>query len=252
MNMNIKSNLYSKFAPNTRGFTIVELMISLTVLSTILVMSTGVLIQIGALYDKGVNASKLQNATRNIISDVSGALQFSGNAPGSCTNNSDSTTCATDVAPPSHNPIAMFANSPTNVYAYCIGSTRYSYTIDRELGADQGRGNVQTAHVLWRDTMPSSTQACTPLDLTKSDPTADAGISNSTNGYEMAPDRTRLDKFHIQYNSTVGTYTITLNMAYGDTDLLRFAAGKANCKGGTGSQFCATSELTVTSQGRVQ
>ncbi len=43
-----------KSLKSTRGFTIVELMIALTVLSTILVMATVIMINIGVLYSKGV------------------------------------------------------------------------------------------------------------------------------------------------------------------------------------------------------
>ncbi|HSX37132.1 MAG TPA: type II secretion system protein, partial [Patescibacteria group bacterium] len=63
------------------GFTIVELMVALSVLSILLVMSTVILIQIGKLYTKGVNQAATQNAARDIINDLSSQLQVSGNAP---------------------------------------------------------------------------------------------------------------------------------------------------------------------------
>lgn len=216
----------------SKGFTIVELMIALSVLSTILVMATAIMVQIGNLYSKGLNSANLQNTNRNIISDVSSALQFSGNPPLPCT----------------ETPTTCYADTHSGMYAFCIGTTRYSYVLNRELGNDNG---VTTTHVLWRDTM-SSNSACTPLDLSQPDPTAVAGdvdgIPNSTNGYEMMPEHMRLTKFKVvESPSGSGFYSVDVWMAFGDSDLVNTAAdGSATCNSGAGTQYCALSNISQT------
>ncbi len=216
-----KKAMKIKKSANQRGFTIIELMIALTVLSTLLLMSTVILIQIGALYMKGVNSANLQNASRTILADVSSSLQFTGN----------------DISygTPQNYPGGLTVN------AVCIGSTRYSYVQNRELGTDFD--STLTNHVLWRDTLPNA-GACSPLDISA------ASVDMTTKGYEMVPQHMRLVNFTISQDSTDPTvFTVTVWMAYGDTDLL--GAGYTTCKGGSGQQFCGTTQLSTTVKRRI-
>jgi hypothetical protein len=53
--------------------------------------------------------------------------------------------------------------------------------------------------------------------------------------------------------STTSPYTLTLDLTYGDDDLLNNSgSGPATCSGGTGDQFCATSNLTTTVAQRLE
>lgn len=212
-----------KLAANT-GFTIVELMIALTVLSTILLMGTVILIQIGALYAKGVNGASLQNATRNVLSDVSSSLQFSG----------DDLSVAADLP----------TGNGTLVKAFCIGSTRYSYVLNRELGTSDTTG-TPAPHVLWRDTLPSA-GTCTALDISND------SVNMATQGYEMVPEHIRLTKLAITQSPTNSdVYQIDVNMAYGDSDLFTDPSSTI-CKGGPGTQFCGTSQLSNSVNRRIK
>ena len=214
---------------NNRGFTIVELMISLTVLAVILLMTTVILIQINAIYNKGINAAKLQNATRTVTADVQSAIQFSGAA-------------------------VSLPNSRTygsiTVNSICIGTVRYSFVSDRELGVDGGLpapGNV-TPHVLWRDNIRADA-SCTPLDLSQ-DPVKTNSDSAEwptvySQGYEMAPDHVRLAKFSIAALAPGSNINnVSVWMVFGDTDLLD-STTHTKCLGNTGTQFCASSNLTT-------
>jgi len=220
------------------GFTIIELMIALSVLATILVMTTVILIQINALYDKGINSAKLQNSARTLTADIQASIQFSGS----------------DVRYPSPLPYKTFGSSSLKAYAVCVGDTRYTYVLDHELGTDtalSSPGNV-TLHVLWRDKLKSSTAACVPLNITDPiDPTkvtADdssiEGFGNTSTGYEMVPIHVRLGSFNI-VPVGASTYSVAIDMAYGDTDLLSSTTSPYQCKGTNGSQFCATSALNT-------
>ena len=219
---------------NNKGFTIVELMIALTILSTLLVIATMVLMQISRIYTKGVNMANLQNATRTISGDLSSSLQFSGSAPAPCTASDASalTTCYVNKS----------NYGGTIVFSYCINTTRYSYVINKQLGKD-AITNATTSHVLWRDTMPAS-GACPTLDITVPGRPTGSGAD----GFEMAPDHTRLNRFYInQSPADSGIYTVQIWMAFGDDDLLVTpdSQGNTNCNGNIGSQFCATSKITT-------
>ena len=52
------------------GFTIVELMIATAILSTILLLVTTMMINIGNLYYKGVNQARVQDGVRTLADDV--------------------------------------------------------------------------------------------------------------------------------------------------------------------------------------
>lgn len=236
----------------SKGFTIIELMIALSVLSIILVIASALMTRIGATYTKGVNAANLQNANRNIMSDLTSALQLSGSAPSGCpTGNDIGTTCYT----------ALESVPGADVYAYCIGATRYSYILNREQGDDPSyltygsqthQTQPHTSHVLWRDTM-MNTASCNPLDISQPMPAPFSGDSDVTvagSGYDMVPDHMRLGRFKITQvtpPNNSGVYNLDVWMAYGDSDLVNEdASGHATCNGDKGSQFCSVSNISST------
>lgn len=216
-----------KHLKSTEGFTIIELMIALSVLSVILLMSTVILIQIGNLYNKGINAANLQNSNRNVISDISAAIEFSGHRP----------------LYDSHDYAAPSIGNMT-IHSFCLGKTRYSYVLNRQLN-DTPSGTDQTYHALWRDTITTTT-SCPPLDLTNSGIPTDSLSTNK--GYEMVPQNMRLTNFDVSEASTGSNiYNVNVWMAYGDSDLLKVdGTGHYHCSGDVGTQFCATSELNTT------
>lgn len=199
------------------GFTIIELMIALSVLATILVISTVIMVRIGSMYTRGVNAATLQNTTRTISSDLTSAIQFSGSVPQTCTIGCGS------------------------YQAICIGLERYSFLLDRKLGVDTSVSPSPTPHVLWRDTM--STPNCVPADLAATNPTA--------NGYEMIPENVRLTELTAaEVTPGSGTYEVRVRAAYGDTDLLN--AARTGCVGTSGTQYCGASRISTTVTRRIQ
>lgn len=239
-----------------KGFTIVELMIALTVLSVILVMGTVIMIQIGSLYSKGVNAANLQSTARNTAADVTAAIQFSTKAPSPCT--LTPVTCyANPISPSDTEPrVYTSAGVTVSVNAFCIGSVRYSYVLNRELGNDTAlASNANTPHVLWRDTIQQSAP-CQPLNLSMQTVPADASSvdpAGPSRGFEMVGDHMRLTRFRIQQTpANSGVYTVDSWLAFGDSDLLTVDAnGLATCNTGRGSQFCATAQITTDVAGRV-
>ncbi len=90
------------------GFTLIELMISMTILAVILLLIATTSISIGRIYYKGVTSSRTQEAARSLSAQLSRTIQ---------------TTQPTNDA-------------LGNIGAFCVGSTRYTYaTVDAGLPA---------------------------------------------------------------------------------------------------------------------
>jgi len=88
------------------GFTIVELLIAMAGFSFVLLLVTIVMISIGNLYSKGIYKTKIDDANRYIVEDLSKQLKY---------NYSTSFTYIPD--------------NPDTTGVYCIGNIKYSYKI---------------------------------------------------------------------------------------------------------------------------
>jgi len=219
------------------GFTIIELLIATAVLSIVLVMITVIMISIGNLYYKGLNQARIQDNTRAVSDDISQHLKLGDN---------------------------FFQVTNGSAGAYCVGSTRYTYVLYRQI--DDSPSANQTRHVLWRDANPTP-GSCPAVLLNLMASTPSAG------GTELIGPHSRLTAFSITGTST---YAVKVGEAYGDDDLLcdigypgdctfqgvsahmnQIIAGSTNptsdlrCKGSVGDQFCATSILNTTAVRRL-
>ena len=203
-----------------QGFTIVELMIALSVLSTILVISSTVMISLGSIYIKGINQSNTQNVARNLLNELVGQLQLGSAVPN---------ISGTIISP--------------GIKAVCLGNQRYTYRLKYKLD-----GTDSKSHVLWRDSLKNSI-ICVPINITNAHP-VDSYYDSSIPGTELMPANMRLTEFHTTGNVD-GTYTVSVTVAYGGdgtglpTDLVQVSAdGKTRCLSGQGSQYCAVSSLS--------
>lgn len=191
-----------------KGFTIIEAMIATAILSTILVMITLMMVNIGSLYYKGINQSKIQGTTRSVTDEIAQQLELL-----------DDTVRPQSVVPPSE---------PGN-RAYCLGTTRYTFAVDKQLRNNQ--------HVLWRDKGGGGT--CTAVALNTATP------SVGLEGVELMPPNSRITSFTI--TPFTSPYEIRFSTAYGDTDLLNGVGLGENtrCRGGKDQQFCSVARLQV-------
>lgn len=109
----------------SKGFTIIELLIATVIFSLILLIISGAIIQFSRIYYKGVISSKTQETARSIVDEVSRAAQF-----------------GTTLDSPSDNP-----DDPTSG-AFCLGDKRFRYVLKQiRAGADR---------ILIADTSPAS------------------------------------------------------------------------------------------------
>jgi prepilin-type N-terminal cleavage/methylation domain-containing protein len=230
----------SKTAPNQKAFTIIELMIATSILAIILLLVTTMMISIGNLYYKGTTQASLQDNVRNITDEISQDLQLNGSALITGTN-----------------------TNPNLPRSYCIGTTRYTYILGKELSTSPGA--YQSYHVLWRSTVPAGT--CPDIVSATFNATS---LSTRDPGTELIGPSSMLTSFTITTGAS--PFTITINEAYGSNSLLcdtgtdTGAGGACNtptatsnhiwdpnppvgqvvCRGFTGTQFCSTAGLTVT------
>ncbi len=194
-------------ATDERGFTIVELMIATAVLSTILVVVTIVMISIGNLYYKGITQARIQDGVRSIADQVSQNLELSDG------------------------PVPDGGTNPAVPRAYCIGTTRYTYIENIQIGTSY-------PHVLWRDTIAGNGGTCAPAQLSQAQP--NSVTQPGTNGVELIPPSSRLTDFTI---GTTSPYSVSIGAAYGANGLLSGTGLGTTCQGNVGDQFCATAAL---------
>src|SRR5665647_1469166 len=93
------------------GFTMVELLIAMTVFSVVVIVITVSVIQFSKQYYKGVISTATQNSARTIIDDIARSIEFN----------------AGDV-----NAISSVPAGPTT--GYCIGSSKmYSFAMYQQV-----------------------------------------------------------------------------------------------------------------------
>lgn len=217
-----------------QGFTIIELMIATAVLSTILLLVTVLMINIGHLYYKGINQARVQSNVRTVADEVAQQLRLG-----------DSWQSSTGV---------------NNQQAYCIGNLRYTYVVGVQIGEPApGSSAPVYQHVLWRDSNPApATCSIADVNLTAAQPSPPA-----RNGAELMAPKSRLINFTVTGTSP---YSVSVGVAYGDNDLLcspvavsgscqknapemtnlaDFTNGNLLCKNSDASQFCATAKLNT-------
>ncbi len=203
------------------GFTIVELMIATTIFSFVMLICAAAITYVGRQYYKGVITTRTQDAARRVLQEIATIAQFSG----------------TDSSVRIAAPVTDVYGS--NVGAYCIGNTRFTYVTNKAMGTDSGKSR----HVLWQDTV-STTEACTRLDMTQAYPTDPTFNTPQIEGSDLLSSNMRIPVLTIsEINSLVN---IEMHISYGDTADL-FAATTppyTQCVGiYSGGQFCASSNL---------
>ncbi len=223
---NSKNKLHHK----QNGFTIVELMIAISVLSVILLMVSVGIIQISKNYYKNIIYASTQQTARAIMEDVSQSVEFGS---------------FTGLGAGSIDKSGTYGSGYV-VKSLCIGPVRYSYVIPYQQSATAPTSTATgvSQHVLWKDTNATS---CTPLDTGSSTPDPSPGATGS----ELLGDKMRLTKFSITQAPGDNLYTISVTIMYGDNDLIdetNANPAKWVCKSTANlfsAAFCAKSELTT-------
>lgn len=177
------------------GFTIVELMIATVVFSMVMMVIVYGVLSFSHDYYGGVNASITQNTARNIINSVSQSIEFSG----------------MPITP-------LSAPSGQGAEAYlCAGGSTYAYNWGTMYNGSISTSNLGLYEITGFCKMPSAS------DLAKAE-------KNGT-GKELLAPNMRVTVLTVTGDSTGRLYTVTLGIAYGDSDLLcnQSKAGQGGC-----------------------
>ncbi|MGB4800044.1 MAG: prepilin-type N-terminal cleavage/methylation domain-containing protein [Candidatus Saccharimonadales bacterium] len=220
---------------NAAGFTIVELLIATVVFTGILMLVTAGVTHFSNEYYRASYANTVQSQVRSISDDITQSLQFG----------------AAGLTYTPDGPVP-------DITASCVGSKMYIF---RRGVAFDGSTRYE-APGLYRQSWDGKPESCTAPSNASWVPTA---------GTQLLQKNMRLTQFSISGSDGTG-YDVKIRIAYGDIDLLCAAgqpgcatdepapfttdaavaaAGNAvQCRSGTGSQFCAVSNIDATVTGR--
>lgn len=218
----MKSQKTTSTKKSQKGFTIVELLIAMSVFAVIMLIVVSVFIQVSKMYTKGVTVSRTQEAARNIMDDLVREIQFSNSA-------------VVRV------PAGPHLRGTGGYNLYCIGSNRYTFYLDVLQTSNPGAG--QSKHVLQKDTFSNSGGCPLPLGI--------GGEGDVPNATEMMTDNTALTDLDISCTAS-NTCQIKVRVVYGDPtdDTLFMDEGTPTrrvCRAGiVGAEFCSVVELSTT------
>ncbi|MEO6513193.1 MAG: prepilin-type N-terminal cleavage/methylation domain-containing protein [Candidatus Saccharimonadales bacterium] len=210
------------------GFTIIELLIATTVFSVIMLVITAGILGFTRQYYKGVVTSNTQTTARQVMSELTQAIQFGK-------------SITLDLQDPA-----------TGTSGFCVDDKLYSYQIGQQV-TDKSPDNTQhqAYHGLVVDNSVTSCSSTTP----SLSPLAQLPAGQR----EMLGDKMRLSALDITDNSD-SSFTIHLRIIYGDDDVLNPdpssgtpAWDTENCEPErTSNQYCAITDLTTKVQTRLQ
>ena len=231
----------SRFTPtNSKGFTILELLIATAVFGTVLILLTLGITQITRAYYKGTTSTNTQNVARDVINTLTQSIQFGGGL------------------------IGQTVSSPTagTTYFFCVGNQEYDYEVGFELSDNSPVPNNHAAHAL---VLTNNVSAC-PTPSQAQNPNLASNPTLASGSRELLAPNMRLSQLKLCYlaadgqcssSTDLGTgnlFEITVQITYGDDDLLNnpnATDGSTTCKGGIGSQFCDIVKLQATVEKRL-
>lgn len=193
---------------NKKGFTIIELMVAMSVFSVVLLLCMQGFLRIGQAFYKGAALSRTQDNARVIMDEIAGSIRMSGGGE-----------------------IALMNN--VGLSGYCIGNKTYTF-------------HPPTSAPM------RSTPDSAALRVQEPESGGCRGLSLSA-GREMVDNRMRLERLEINRISE-GLYRVVVRVVQGEDDLIDDVVGGdgfRECIGGSGSHFCAVSELETTVQRRI-
>lgn len=217
-----------------KGFTIVELMIATAVFSTVLLLCSIAVVQVGRVYYKGIITNRTEETGRKVVEDVSQAIQFGATADWTQFMRTYTNTSTT----------------PTR-YVLCLGVVRYTY-VSRDISLGNSNSTTTSKHVLWKDRVSLSDRCTNPA--TTPDMAAD---TPTTGGQELLSEGMRVVKLGSGYDINTGLWSVDMSIAYGDNEVfsdtsLASPTSFSQCLSGrAGGQFCSVINITTTAKKRL-
>ena len=231
---------------NKKGFTIVELLIAMAVFQLVLVLSMFAYLNISRYYQKTINSNRLQQVTNNTVDEIARSIQNTGGLLGGSyltaidvDTNAGNVQDKTDTKTVTTN-LDMTVGG-TSFKVTCVDTTRYFYRLNVR---EQGGAITNYANHAFMSDQINSPNTCgtatpgsvTPLRLILGQDMWLYGftIANSGMRYDIT-----MNAVYTSDNSDVDTSTLTATPSY------------VSCKGGSGRQFCAASNVSTTVTRRI-
>jgi prepilin-type N-terminal cleavage/methylation domain-containing protein len=208
-----------------RGFTIIELMVATMVFSLVLLLCLTALMSISRSYYKGVTLTKVQNATRQIVNEISQGIQLSA----------DSIMASTGPAGPMVDPSA----DPTGIM--CVGLKRYTYAIDRQIATNPSvnAADKQIKNAVIRDQLAAPCSSTTPK--------ANLGVDVTAPSASLLSENMRLSRLIVEpVGGDQRIWRVSVTVVFGSSDLLVEENGRTVCRSDVGKEFCGFSEISTT------
>lgn len=240
----------------SKGFTLTELMIATTIFSTILLLLTLGLLNIGKNYYKSRNTVRTQEVARRVLDEISSSIQFGDKVPTPIQDDINWTGPLPkpkvlrgffiDPAIPtsvSTNFNQIDPNAKTIQDYFCIGSKRFSFGNKRvRPPRTEAPADPNEQHGLVVD---EPAGGCNKPQALRVDPAL--GVQ----GKELLAENTRLTELRIVQDRD--NYTITVQVTTGEDEFIERTPGSpqfGTCKAGAGAQYCAVARLETTVQRR--
>ena len=208
---------------NKKGFTIVELLIAISVFSALLIIIVYAFLYGLNTFSKAQVVSKTQEVSRSIEQNI--AQSFSLTAAGSYTS------------------ITPVTNNGITSYGFCLGQYRYSYVLDKQLTSSNNYGLLQ-------DTLQGCSSSTSSVDLSGNLPTLNKPK-------QLLGNNMRISNFTITtstplYSSATG-YQLVMEIDYGNNLKAGTNGYKYQCPSGNiSSSFCAVAKIDTIIFQRIQ
>lgn len=202
--------VYKKSKLESGGFTIIELMIAISVLSVIMLVSSSAIIFIARQYQNGVTRTTLQSASRQLHQKITDSIKFSDSE--------------------------IISTSNSGYSAICIGSSRYFFkTPDSTLDSPLKIDNMSNLFYNTRNTEYNNIECGNDL------------IESSST--RLLPNNSRVAQAKINCSDeSPKSCSIKTSFISGDGDLFivnpAVTADGLRCKSGIGNQWCSIVNLS--------
>jgi prepilin-type N-terminal cleavage/methylation domain-containing protein len=226
------------------GFTIVELLVATAVFSLVLLVALTGFLQIGHLFYKGVSNAQTQDATRQIVNDISSNLK--------------ATPATVDID-------TTHLASGTPYSYFCAGSYRYTYATYTNSSLPQNGKPVQYISSLDKIYDPTDPKVnmglvkermasgscpapCVTSPKNPAIPNVKCGSqppTTTTTATEMLGNGMRIGQLSLQ-KSTGTLYSLSVSIVYGDYSVLDYSTSPPTCAGKLSEQrFCAVNQINT-------
>jgi prepilin-type N-terminal cleavage/methylation domain-containing protein len=208
-----------------KGFTIVELLIAISVFSALLIIIVYAFLYGLNTFSKAQVVSKTQEVSRSIEQNIAQSISL--------------------TAAGSYTPITPVTNNGITSQGFCLGQYRYSYVLDKQLTSTNNYGLLQ-------DTIQGCSTSTVSVDLSAANLPTTLNTPKQLLGNNM-----RISNFTITpstpSNSSAVGYQLVMEIDYGNNLKAGTNGYKYQCPlGNISSSFCAVAKIDTIIFQRIQ